>query len=126
MEELQFLINSRQNSFTGYSPLDVLLGRKTGTCSPEPISYFSWIRNVHQMDEEVNRRQQLCDTRNRIYFDKNRRNINFRINEVVLCKDLSSLRTQSVKFGNPWRKAREFWIKLISMFTWYFWRMENN
>ena len=43
--------------------------------------------------------------KNSIYFDRNHRNIDFRIHEEVLFKDISSLRSQSVKFGNPWKKA---------------------
>lgn len=103
--DVQFLINTRQHSSTGIPPLDLLMGRRTGTVYKGDSHLYGLVEECNKMDAQATKFQKARNEQNKKQFDKNRRNVFFKIGQEVLIKDVGSLRLQSVKFGNVWKRG---------------------
>ena len=85
--------------------MDLLFGRNTGTFYTGDDYFKDLYDRISKLDEKTLQKQTVVDANNKKYFDKIKRNVNFRIGEEVLVQDFSGLRVQSRKFGNVWKKG---------------------
>lgn len=85
--------------------MDLLLGRNTGTFYTGDDYFKDLYDRISKLDEKTLQKQTVVDANDKKYFDKIKRNVNFRIGEEVLVQDFSGLRVQSRKFGNVWKKG---------------------
>ena len=105
LNDVQLLHNSYTNLTTGYSPLDLMTGRKLEYSYEVDGTIKSVVDQVNLKMGKAKHNQEKTNMRNKRNYDVGKVDLLYRIGEVVLVKDVASLKLQSRKFGIGWTRA---------------------